>query len=117
MTDFEDWTVLETSTKSSFLEDNAYSGPSGDSSAYDLSISMPQGVGVSLISNNLEELLYLTMSGARMRIRSDNTEQDLALTIQKFQVLYAKLFESNRVKRLTFLVGSCMKLINRIMLF
>ena len=58
------------------------------SAIFKLSINMQQGVGISLISNAPEELLYLTMNGVNVNLSANGSEQDFALTMQKFQVSF-----------------------------
>ena len=76
----KDWTLLEYNAESSSKS------AAGLGSKFSASMSMPKGVGISLISNAPEELLYLTMNGVHLNVSGSGTEQIFSLRVQKTQV-------------------------------
>ncbi|XP_076807510.1 intermembrane lipid transfer protein VPS13D-like [Clavelina lepadiformis] len=75
-----DWTLLEYNAESSSKS------AAGLGSKFSVSMSMPKGVGISLISNAPEELLYLTMNGVHLNVSGSGTEQIFSLRVQKTQI-------------------------------
>jgi len=51
-----------------------------------VAVSMAKGVGISLVTNACEELLYLTMNGIQVELALLSEEQNISLRIQKLQV-------------------------------
>ena len=49
-------------------------------------VSLQQGIGVSLVNNAPEELLYVSLVGVNATVKVVPARQDLTLLVQKLQV-------------------------------
>nr|CAB3267626.1 vacuolar protein sorting-associated protein 13D [Phallusia mammillata] len=79
-----DWTVLESDKYVTNERNGEASVQPG--AKFTASLSMSKGVGISLVSNTPEELLYLTMNGVQMEVSVVPGEQIFSLRIQKLQI-------------------------------
>nr|XP_018668116.1 vacuolar protein sorting-associated protein 13D [Ciona intestinalis] len=67
-----DWTILQSHTHNNIK--------------FHTNFSMMKGIGVSLVNNTPEELIYITMNGVTVDMSSLHGEQSITLKMQKVQI-------------------------------